>query len=159
MDSLLSRHRNAVVLVAVLFLQLVLLAFQVKRDQDVPLIRIWAVAVITPVEKASSSVIRGLVGLWRDYVDLRQARQENRHLIEEIGRLKLVHHRLQEEAREGPPTEGTIATEQSSPLLGCSCLGHRFQRFGNLARAVSRQRQRSRYSAQHAGDYPRWDRR
>ena len=121
MDRLLSRHRNAVVLVAVLFLQLVLLAFQVKRDKDVPLIRIWAVAVIAPVEKASSSVIRGLVGVWRDYVDLRHTRQENTRLSEEIGRLKLAHHRLQEEAREARRLKEMLQLGSQIPFSTVAC--------------------------------------
>ena len=121
MDSLLSRHRNAVVLVAALFLQLVLLAFQVKLDKDIPLIRIWAVAVITPVEKASSSVIRGLVGVWRDYVDLRHARQDNRRLIEEIGRLKLSHHHLQEEAREARRLKEVLQLGSQIPFSSIAC--------------------------------------
>ena len=121
MDSLLSRHQNAVVLVAVLFLQLVLLAFQVKRDKDVPLIRIWAVAVIAPVEKASSSVIRGLVGVWRDYVDLRHARQENQRLMEEIGRLKLSHHHLQEEAREARRLKEVLQLGSQIPFSSIAC--------------------------------------
>ncbi len=100
MDTLFSRHRNAMVLVAVLFLQLVLLAFQVKRDKDVPLIRIWAVALITPFEKFASFGIRGVGGLWTDYVDLRSARRESYRLAEEVGRLKLSHQQLREEALE-----------------------------------------------------------
>ena len=42
METLLSRHRNTVVLVTVLFVQLVGLAYQVRRpDSEVPLIREW----------------------------------------------------------------------------------------------------------------------
>ena len=133
MDSLLSRHRNAAVLVAVLFLQLVLLAFQVKRGKDVPLIRIWAVAVIAPVEKASSSVIRGLVGVWRDYVDLRQARQQNHRLTEEIGRLKLSHHLLQEEAREASRLKQVLQLGSRIPFSTVAC-----QVIGSSASETSR---------------------
>ena len=133
MDSLLSRHRNAAVLVAVLFLQLVLLAFQVKRGKDVPLIRIWAVAVIAPVEKASSSVIRGLVGVWRDYVDLRQARQQNHRLMEEIGRLKLSHHLLQEEAREASRLKQVLQLGSRIPFSTIAC-----QVIGSSASETSR---------------------
>ena len=133
MDSLLSRHRNAAVLVAVLFLQLVLLAFQVKRGKDVPLIRIWAVAVIAPVEKASSSVIRGLVGVWRDYVDLRQVRQQNHRLTEEIGRLKLSHHLLQEEAREASRLKQVLQLGSRIPFSTVAC-----QVIGSSASETSR---------------------
>ncbi len=125
MDTLFSRHRNAMVLVAVLFLQLVMLAFQVKRDKDVPLIRIWAVGAITPVEKVSSSVIRGVVGVWRDYVDLRYARQENYYLTEELGRLKLSHQRLQEEALEAHRLRELLQfrDELPSPTLAVRVIG------------------------------------
>ncbi len=101
MDTLFSRYRNAMVLVAVLFLQLVMLAFQVKRDRDMPLVRIWAVALITPVEKVSSSAIRGVLDIWYNYFDLRGAREQNRRLVEELGRLKVAHQHVQEEALEG----------------------------------------------------------
>jgi len=100
MDTLFSRYRNAMVLAAVLFLQLVLLAVQIKRDQDIPLIRIWAVGIITPIEKLASGSLRGVAGVWHNYIDLRGARRENLELSEEVNRLKLVHHKLLEEAAE-----------------------------------------------------------
>lgn len=43
MDGFLARYRNLSVLVIVLLAQLVLLAVQVKNNQDVRLIRVWAV--------------------------------------------------------------------------------------------------------------------
>ena len=103
------------VLVAVLFLQLVLIAFQVKRDKDVPLIRIWAVALITPVEKFASGAIRGVGGVWYNYADLRSARQESLQLAEEVARLKLSHHRLQEEALEARRLKELLEFRQELP--------------------------------------------
>jgi rod shape-determining protein MreC len=43
MDTLLNRYRNITVLLLVIFAQLILLAYQVKNDKDVRLIRLAAV--------------------------------------------------------------------------------------------------------------------
>jgi rod shape-determining protein MreC len=115
MDTLFSRYRNVMLLVAVLFLQLVMLAFQVKRDRDVPLIRVWAVGVITPVEKLFSTSVRGVVGVWQNYVDLRQARQENRRLSEEVGHLKLETQALREQALEARRLETLLEFKEHAP--------------------------------------------
>lgn len=117
MDTLFSRYRNAVLLVAVLFLQLVLLAFQIKRDKDVPLIRIWAVGVITPVEKLVSGAVRGVYGVWHDYADLRQARQESRWLLEEVSRLKLERQRLLEDAAEARRLRALVQFRDLTPSI------------------------------------------
>ena len=117
MDTLFSRYRNAVVLVAALFLQLVLLAFQIKRDKDVPLLRIWAVGAITPVEKLVSGAVRGVYGVWYDYADLRQARQESQRLGEEVSRLKLERHRLLEDAAEARRLRALVQFRDSTPSV------------------------------------------
>jgi rod shape-determining protein MreC len=117
MDTLFSRYRNAVVLVAALFLQLVLLAFQIKRDKDVPLIRIWAVGAITPVEKLVSSGVRGVYGVWHNYADLRQARQESQGLLEEVSRLKLERHRLLEEVAEARRLRALVQFRDLTPSV------------------------------------------
>ena len=51
MDGFLGRYRNLSVLVIVIMAQLVLLAVQVKNNQDVRLIRVWAVTAITPLAR------------------------------------------------------------------------------------------------------------
>ena len=117
MDTLFSRYRNAVVLVAALFLQLVLLAFQIKRDKDVPLIRIWAVGVVTPIEKLLSGTVRGVSGVWYDYADLRHARQESQRLSEQVGELKLAQRRLQEDAAEARRLRALLQFRDSVPSV------------------------------------------
>jgi len=55
MESVLGRYRNLIVLVAVLFVQVLGLAVQVKRTNDsepTRLIRVWAVGAVTPLERA-----------------------------------------------------------------------------------------------------------
>lgn len=103
MENLLSRYRNVSILVGVLFLQVLGLAVQVRRnadDESSRLIRIWAVGAISPVEKGISGLQHGSGNLWREYVYLRGVRQENRDLKMEIERLKLERVRLGEDAEQ-----------------------------------------------------------
>ena len=95
-----SRHRNQIILAAILFLQLLLVAHQVRQDQDVPLIRWWTIFMVTPVQKTFNFVSDGISGLWYGYVDLRGAHLENQELSRELDSLRLEHFRLQSEAEQ-----------------------------------------------------------
>jgi len=103
MDNLLSRHRNVCILVAVLFLQALGLAVQIKRSSNTEstrLIRVWAVTAVTPFEKALVAMQNGTGGVWHNYFYLRGVRQENRDLKQEIERLRLEKVRLAEDAEQ-----------------------------------------------------------
>jgi len=47
MASLLIRYRNLSFLLLVLFAQLILVAYQVRTNQDIRLLRVWAVSAVT----------------------------------------------------------------------------------------------------------------
>ena len=51
MESFLNRYRSITILLLVVFAQLVLLAVQVRNDQDVRIIRVWTVTAVTPVAR------------------------------------------------------------------------------------------------------------
>ena len=93
MENLMSRYRNVTILVAILFVQVLGLAVQVKRrssaDESTRVIRLWTVSAVTPLEKALVWCQSGLGGIWSNYVYLRGVRQENRELKFEIERLRL----------------------------------------------------------------------
>src|ERR1035438_9322870 len=89
MESFLNRYRNITVLLLVIFAQLVLLAVQVKNDQDVRIIRIWTVTAVTPVARLIEGFRGGGLGFLRTYVLLHDVNAENRRLQAELGRLKL----------------------------------------------------------------------
>ena len=104
MDNLLSRHRNASILVAVLFAQFLGLAVQVKRSanaEESRLIRVWAVSAVTPFEKALVWTQNTTTGWWHNYVYLRGVRAENRELKQQIENLRLEQVRLSEDAEQG----------------------------------------------------------
>jgi rod shape-determining protein MreC len=103
MENLISRYRNATILVAVLFAQVMGLAVQVKRsteNESSRLIRIWAVSMVTPLERGIIWCQGGTASLWRNYVYLRGVRQENRDLKTEIELLRLQQVRLSEDAQQ-----------------------------------------------------------
>jgi rod shape-determining protein MreC len=63
-DTIISRHRPLSLLAALILAQVLLLAFQIKRENNVRLVRYWTVQTFTPVEGAgpwSFSRIRGLL--------------------------------------------------------------------------------------------------
>ena len=101
MENLLARHRNVTILVAVLFVEVVGLAVQVKRTTDTDstrLIRLWTVSAVTPLEKAFVATQEGIGNVWRNYFDLRGVRAQNRKLQDEIEQLRLQQVRLAEDA-------------------------------------------------------------
>ena len=97
MDTLLSRYRNITVLLVVIVAQLLLIAYQVKGDKDLPLIRVWAVTAVTPVETALEVVRRYTWGFVEDYFVLLRVRNDNARLKRENGQLKLENHYLKSE--------------------------------------------------------------
>jgi rod shape-determining protein MreC len=104
METLITRYRNVTILAAVLFAQVLGLAVQVKRsseNESSRLIRIWAISVVTPLEKAIVGMQHGVGDLWHGYVYLRGVRQENRDLKAEIEKLRLEEVRLNQDAEQG----------------------------------------------------------
>ena len=67
MEALLNRYRNITVLLVVIVAQLVLLAYQVKTNQDVRLIRVWAVSAVAPMARLLEAVTGGASGAFSDY--------------------------------------------------------------------------------------------
>ena len=130
MESFLSRYRNLIVLLALLVMQVIGLAVQVRkpaaaaagvpspgRDQEdgksVRLIRLWAAALVTPFERAVHGSGQGLDGLWAKYVDLRHTKDENKDLQKTIDRLRLEQASLIEDARQGQRLQELLKFQQN----------------------------------------------
>jgi len=95
-----SRHRPLLLLAAVIVSQILLLAFQIKRDSHVRLIRVWSVELLTPLQRGGTFVISKIEGAWFGYLDLRDARAENRKLTAELDQLRLQNQQLQSQAAQ-----------------------------------------------------------
>jgi len=95
-----SRHRSLTLLAAVVLSQVLLLAVQIKRERQVRMIRVWAVSVITPVQRAGAWTIARVRGGWNNYIALRNTNRENQELRGELERLKLRNSGLEGRAVE-----------------------------------------------------------
>jgi len=117
MESFFVRFRNVLVLIAVLLAQTILLAVQVRRadaldeadGHKVLLLRSWVVAAVTPFERLSHGTGQGIRGSWSNYIDLRNTRQKNQQLQQEIARLRLEQSEFAEDAAQGRRLQALLA--------------------------------------------------
>jgi rod shape-determining protein MreC len=115
MESLLGRYRNLTILVAVLFLQVLGLAVQVKRSGDAEntrLIRRWAVDLVTPFERGLVWAQNSSNNLWHNYFFLRGVRAENRQLKEQIEQMRLEQVRVREDATQAHRLQSLLAFKE-----------------------------------------------
>lgn len=115
MESVLSRYKNLITLVVILFAQVLGLAIQVKRTSESEsnrLIRIWAVSAVTPFEKAINWVQNGTWNLWHNYAYLRGVRAENRDLRQQLEQLRLEQTRLSEDAAQARRLQALLAFKE-----------------------------------------------
>lgn len=100
MQAFVVRHRPFFVLVAVLILQLLLLSFQITRNQNVRLIQVWTVDAFSPFERALHWVFSGVGSKWGSLAGLRSAQKENQELRAERDGLRARVNELSEKAAE-----------------------------------------------------------
>lgn len=115
MESVLGRYRNLIVLVGVLFAQVLGLAVQVKRTNDIEstrLIRVWAVGAVAPFEKMLLWVQTTTGGVWHNYFYLRGVRAENRALKQEIERMRLEQVRMTQDADQARRLQSLLAFKE-----------------------------------------------
>ena len=115
MDFFLSRYRHLTVLLIVIVAQLLLIAYQVKSNKDVPLIRVWAVTAVTPVEQGLEFVRRYTWGFVEDYFVLLGVRSRNDKLQHENGQLKLENHYLKAELATADRARALSVFQAHSP--------------------------------------------
>lgn len=110
-----TRQRPLVLLVAVVLAQVLLLAFQIKRERDVSLVREWSVDLITPLESAGTYVMSKVSGLWTGYIGLRHTEQDNEKLREQLAQLELRNHQLEGQAAEAVRLSRLLGFRQENP--------------------------------------------
>ena len=105
----LTRFKNALFLIAVLLSQAIALAVQVRSPVDpsqpdgpsVRLVRLWATTAVTPFERVAHATAWGLSHGWSNYIDLRNVRQQNQQLQQELTRMRIEQAGIAEDALEG----------------------------------------------------------
>jgi rod shape-determining protein MreC len=120
MESFFTRFKNVLVLVAILLAQTIGLAVQVRRPveagapdgSNVTLLRYWTVSAVTPFERFFHGLGYNLRHGWSNYIDLRNTRQQNHDLQEQIARLRLEQAALSEDAIQGHRLQSLLDFQQ-----------------------------------------------
>jgi rod shape-determining protein MreC len=94
MEFLLNRYRNLTVLLVAIVAQLVLLAYQVKSNGEVRLIRVWAVTAVTPLARFIESGRSSSAHFFADYFVLLDVREENKRIKKEMDRIQMENQYL-----------------------------------------------------------------
>jgi rod shape-determining protein MreC len=81
--------------------------------QSVRLIRLWAAALVTPVERIIHGTTDGVASLWGGYLDLRHTREQNRELQQTVDRLRMEQATLLEDARQGQRLQALVKFQES----------------------------------------------
>lgn len=125
MDSLFHRYRNITVLLVVIFAQLALLAWQVRSDNDVPIVRTWAVTAVTPVASLIENVRSATEGFFNNYIYLRRTRDQTRELQADLNRLKLENQLLKNELANAQRAEALAGFQSQTPskMIGARVIG------------------------------------
>ena len=121
-----SRHRSLTLLAGVVVAQLLLLAVQIKRERQVRLIRVWAVEMISPLQRIASWAIYGVENGWGGYIGLRRAQKDNDSLHAEMDRLKVRNAELEGRALEADRLAGLLSFRDAHsevPMLAARVIG------------------------------------
>jgi rod shape-determining protein MreC len=107
MESFFVRYRNPLLLVALVLVQVIMLASQIHRKvpgspdgQQVRLVRLWVEGAASPFERMLHGIGYGIRYGWHDYFALRGVKKENDQLKSEIERLRMEQAGLAEDARQ-----------------------------------------------------------
>src|SRR3954466_14320303 len=121
-----TQHRSLLLFVAILSVQVLLLAAQIKRDQDVRLIRVWAVEMVAPLGRSAAWLTGGIRGGWSNYVAVGSVSAENAQIKQELNRLKLRNAELEGRAAEADRLGVLLSFRQQNtnvPMLAARVIG------------------------------------
>ena len=119
-------RRPIFMLAIVVMAQVMLLAYQVKGDHDVRLIRYWAVALVTPIERVGTWSTSKVGGAWSGYVGLHGARSENNQMRAELDQLRIRNRELESQAAEAQRLNAILGFRDAHPeaqMLAAQVIG------------------------------------
>jgi rod shape-determining protein MreC len=108
-----SRHRSLALFAAAIAAQILLLALQIRRGQQVRLIRVWAIESVSPLGRGAAWSVDGARGLWNNYIALRHLREEDDQLRGEVGALRIRNAELESRAAEADRLAGLLGFRDS----------------------------------------------
>jgi rod shape-determining protein MreC len=122
MESFFSRYRHGLFLIAVLLVQVVMLAVQVKRTpngisptSDAPTVnlgRYWGASVFGPIERLINGTGHGIGYTWNNYIALTQTQQKNEELQAELDRMRVEQASLADQALQAQRLQALLGFQQ-----------------------------------------------
>jgi len=116
MQVFVAHHRPFFILIGVLVAQLLLLSFQITRNHNVRLIRVWTVAVFDPFQRALGGLSTASTRAWNTYRGLWHAQQENQELRLELVAAHAEILKLTEQAAAADRLRTLLAFKNQLPL-------------------------------------------
>ena len=118
-------QRPLILLATVVLAQVLMLAVQIKRG-DVRLIRVASVWAMALVQRPAAYLVDSAGNAWNRYVGLRNARNENEALRNELAQMKLRVAQLEGSAAEVKRLEALLAFRESHadvPMVAARVVG------------------------------------
>src|SRR5438093_75553 len=116
MDHFLGRYRNLMVLLVAIFVQLALLAYQVRNDHEIRLIRVWSVGAVTPLARVLETVRSSTSNFFGSYVLVRDAREENKRLQRELDQSRMENQQLKTELDTASRGQALAVFQAQTPM-------------------------------------------
>ncbi len=114
---LLARYRRAAILTTALLLSFLLMTLQVRHESAVvTFTRQTLLLLASPFIKITALSVQSVTDTWRDYVDLRNLREQNKRLEREAATLKRRLEQLEEQALETDRLQRLLAMRQATPV-------------------------------------------
>jgi rod shape-determining protein MreC len=103
-----AQYRNTAALVLAVVLQFVLLGYQVRRGDDMTLLRAWTMGAVSPVNKGLHGTFDLVADGWREYIWLVGARDENSRLRRELQQAQLENQIMRRDLAQSKREESLI---------------------------------------------------
>jgi rod shape-determining protein MreC len=126
LDTSISRHRPLALLASLILAQVLLLAFQIKRDHEVRLIRYWTVEALMPFEHGGTWSFSKVGDIWDGYIALRGTRAENTRLHAQVDQLQILNRQLESDAAEVQrfnALSGFREAYEKAPMVAAQVIG------------------------------------
>ncbi len=125
MATLDLRRRNGLLFGALALAHLLVISAQVTTKSGLPLVAQLAFEAFAGLQAATSAVVQGVGGVWREYVALRDVRVQNERLRDELGQLRVQLQQEQALASRAEGLEAILLLRAATPFstLAASIVG------------------------------------
>jgi len=118
MRTFLGRHHQGLMLVALVLVSLVIISRQLEDSRGQTYFAKSVIAVMSPFQEGVTGAVRGIAGLWDEYLSIRGVKKENSKLREEVNSLRTEIQGLKEDLYRFGRMEEFAAYVSATDLSG-----------------------------------------